>query len=126
MSSGLRAFLAGRAGVLVGALAGAFAGVLAVLAGVFVALTTFVVRRERAAVLGGGAVAVRLVLPALVALVALVVAVRRAVVVLALRDVFFAATLVVALRRVERACPRAGCFAVDRVALGMADTRLPG
>jgi hypothetical protein len=50
---------------------------------------------------------------------AFVAAVRRAVVVLATRDVVFAA-LVVALRLAPRACPRAGCFAVDRVALGMA------
>jgi hypothetical protein len=53
----------------------------------------------------------------------LAAAVRRPVVVLVLRDVVLA-VLATALRPVvPRAAPRAGCFALDRVALGMTDHR---
>src|SRR5947209_8365386 len=92
LSSGFRARLAGGfAGALAGALArvlaGVFAAVFAERVGVFVAFTALVVPRARAAVFGGGAVAVRLRL----AVVVLADAVRRPVVVLVLREVALAA-----------------------------------
>src|SRR5207248_10817292 len=117
------AFVDALAGALAGVLAGALAGALVVdLAAVFrVAFVALVARRERAAVFGGGALAVRFRLTALVA------AVRRAVVLLAPRLDALVADFVVDLRLAAvRDWPRAGCFAVDRVALGMVDHPAPG
>src|SRR5438270_2826812 len=124
LSAGVRARLAGAfAGALAGALAGLLVGVFADRAGAFVAFTALVVPRARAAVFGGGAVTVRVRLRLAVVLAA---AVRRPVVVLVLRAVVLAAFAAVLRPPVPRAAPRAGCFALDRVALGMADHRLPG
>src|SRR5437764_11812012 len=109
LSSGFRTRLAGREGAFAGALAGALPGALVVdLAAVFpVALAVLVARRARAAVFGGGALAVRFRLTVLVA------AVRRAVVPLAPRPDALVADFVVDLRLAAvRDRPRAGCFAV--------------
>ena len=112
------AFSTRLAGALVAALAGAFAGVLADRDGVFVAFTALVVPRERAAVFGGGAVVVRLRL----VVVVFCAAARRPVVVLVLREVALLAFAAVLRPAVPRAAPRAGFFALDRVALGMGTT----
>jgi hypothetical protein len=98
LSSGFKARLAGGLAGLGGAFVAALAVVFPtardeVLAAVFaVDFVDLVVLRPRAAVFGGGALAVR------VRLAALVAAPRRAVVVLALRVEVLAVDLVLALR----------------------------
>src|SRR4051812_24436046 len=135
LSCAVSAFLAGT---LTGFAAGDFVtgvfavgcfavgGLAAALAGVLVAFTVFAADLERAAVFGGGGVALlaRVVLATLLA----VAVVRRAVEVFTVRPAAALDAVFAVAFRVPAAdfvCPRADCFAVDLVALGMVFAVLP-